>query len=110
MDFDFLDIPIAQLGLTGFHLDRPAGNPYLVGERRDLQRIAAPQHQIRGLPDGNSPMRRAEPKDIGGGRGEPRPPPFPPRPLSHPPRPQARPPPHPPRAPPPTPAPTPPPP
>jgi len=69
MGFDFLDIAIAQLGLAGFHLDRPAGNPNLIGERRYLQWIAAPKHQIRGLSDGNTAMRCAQPKYIGGRRG-----------------------------------------
>ena len=70
MGFDLLNIPIPQFRLTGLHLDRPACDPDLVCERRELQRIAAPKHEIGDLPDGDTSMGCPQPENIGGRRGD----------------------------------------
>src|SRR3546814_1514590 len=40
------EIAIAQLGLARAHLDRLPAQPDLARDAADLQRVAAPQHQV----------------------------------------------------------------
>src|SRR4029434_6347928 len=45
-----LQVPIAQLGLTRAIWLEFAGDAHAIGQTSDIQRITAPQHQVRNPP------------------------------------------------------------